>query len=88
MNRQMSSKSSLPDDAESFLIFITLNDIISSTVNGTNYQIMVAGLQNGVAIHFHYYNDRIIHWTIVSHGPSRTAPQSTGYPVNTLVSGI
>ena len=76
-----------PDDVEPFLIFITPNDVRRSTVNGTNYQTIVGGLQNGVAIDFHYYNNRI-YWTDVSLGHIRTAPLTTGYPVNTIVSGI
>ena len=56
-------------------------------LNGTSYQTIVRGLQNGVAIDFHYYNNRI-YWTDVSLGHIRTAPLTTGYPINTIVSGI
>ena len=47
---------------------------------------MVAGLSNGVAIDYDYYNDRM-YWTDVSRGHIKTAPLSTGYPITTLVTG-
>ena len=75
------------NDTDPYLIFITLNDVRRSEINGTSSdQIVVTGLQNGVAIGFHYYYNRM-YWTDVSQGHIRTAPLSTGYPVNTLVSG-
>ena len=73
-------------ETEPFLIFINITEINRVNIDGTNYQTIVTGLHNGLAIDYDYYNDWI-YWTDVNLGQIRTTPLSTGDPVLTLVSG-
>ena len=75
-----------PDDTEEYIILVNTNRINRLNLTAAIYHNLVIGLQNGVAIDYHYNIDRM-YWTDVSYGHIRSAPLSTGYPVVTLVSG-
>ena len=74
------------ENPDPYLIFITFNNISRVNIDGNNSQTMVAGLNNGVAIDYDYYNDRM-YWTDVSRGHIKTAPLNNGYLITTLVTG-
>ena len=75
-----------PDNTEEYIILVNTNRINRINLTAVTYQTLVTGLQNGVALDYHYDIDRM-YWTDVTYGHIRSAPLSTGYPVVTLVTG-
>ena len=74
------------DEDEPFLVFINSTEINRVNIDGTNYQTIVTGLSNGIAIDYDYYNDWI-YWTDVGIGQILTTPLNTGNPIYMIVSG-
>ena len=74
------------EETEPFLVFINTTEINRVNIDGTNYQTIVTGLSNGIAIDYDYYNDWI-YWTDVGIGQIRTTPLNTGNPIYIIVSG-
>jgi len=75
-----------PHNTEEYIIVVNTNRINRINLTAATYQTLVTGLQNGVALDYHYDIDRM-YWTDVTYGHIRSAPLTTGYPVVTLVTG-
>ena len=73
-------------ETEPFLVFINATEINRVNIDGTNYQTIVTGLNNGVALDYDYNNDQI-YWTDVESGKISATRLSNDDQVLELVSG-